>query len=229
MPAGHEWGNFAICSIRRGLRILNHMNEINPLLNDDVAAIERLLRNWGLWRDTCRWDRLRQTYAPYAQMKTTWFSGTAVDFIEASVRAATRPATVLHVMGPSTIEVCGERAIAETRVMLLLRDRLEGEEVDVTCYGRFVDRLTKQSARWLILSRAPIYEKDCLVPVRPGAALVIDEAVLADLPQGYRHLAYLQTLAGAQIQRDIPGHNSEEQQQMYADAQAWLSGEPNTR
>jgi hypothetical protein len=190
--------------------------------HDDILAIERLIRNWGLWRDTCRWDALRETYAPGAQMKTTWFSGPASDFVEASIRASAGPAMVLHAFGASTVELAGDRAAAETRVTLMLRDRLDGEEVDVTCHGRFLDRLVCSDGCWRILARAPIYEKDVLAPVRPGAPLSMDADVLASFPAGYRHLAYLQSRAGAQIQRDIPGHNSAAQRQMYADAQAWL-------
>lgn len=203
------------------------MNAVHTVLQDDVLAIERLLRDWGLWRDTCRWDELRAAYAPHAHMKTTWFSGLADDFIEASRAAASRPAIVLHAMGPSTIEVRGDRAVAETRVTLLVRDTLDGVEVDVTCYGRFVDCLVKLSDRWAILSRVPIYEKDCIAPVRPGAVLMIDEPALASLPSGYRHLAYLQSRGGARIQLDIPQHNSEEQRKTYAQAQSWLRGSPD--
>ena len=139
---------------------------------DDVTSIARLLGNWGLWRDTGRWDELRDAYAPQARMKTTWFSGLAVDFIEACMAAASKEAVVLHAMGPSTIEVCGDRAVAETRVTLLVCDTLEAEEVDVTCYARFVDHLIRRDNGWAILSRAPIYEKDCIAAVRPGSVLL---------------------------------------------------------
>ena len=189
---------------------------------DDELAIERLLRNWGLWRDTQRWDELRGAFAPNARITTTWFNGAAADFVEASMRSAAKPALVLHSMGPSTVTVRGHRAIAETRVALLLRDRLDGVEVDVTCHGRFVDRLVKQNDRWMILERLPIYEKDALVPTRPGAIVPLDEAALARFPAGYRHLAYLQSRAGATIVMDIPGHNSEAQREVVAAAQAWL-------
>lgn len=198
------------------------MNVNEPSTNDDEAAIARLLRDWGLWRDTARWEELRQSFAPNARMKTTWFDGTAEDFVDASMRASAKGAQVLHAMGPSTIGIRAERAIAETRVTLLLRDQLDGVEVDVTCYGRFVDRMIKQSGRWALLTRTPIYEKDCLVPSRPGRAPHLDESALANYPSGYRHLAYLQSRGGATVQMDIPAHNSDQQRQLYEAGRAWL-------
>jgi len=187
-------------------------------------SIERLLQDWGLWRDTGRWDRLRATYAPGATMKTTWFSGAAGEFVDASMRAAARPAVVLHVMGPSHVEIQRDRALAETRVTLLVRDLLDGTSVDVTCHGRFIDRLIKLGDRWAILSREPIYEKDFIMPTRAGTPIHFDEAVLQALPAGYRHLAYLQSRGGARIQLDIPAHNSPEQERLYQQGQAWLEG-----
>jgi hypothetical protein len=41
--------------------------------------------------------------------------------------------------------------------------------------------------------RQPIYEKDRLDPVDPAANLVLDQTLLARFPEGYRHLAYLQS------------------------------------
>ncbi len=193
-------------------------------MNEDELAIERLQRNWGLWRDTRRWEELRGTFAPNARIKTTWFDGAAADFVAASIRSAEKPVLVLHSIGASTVSIQGRRALAETRVTLLLRDRLEGAEVDVVCHGRFIDRLVKQDdERWAILERLPIYEKDSLTPTRPGTPLQLDEAALARFPVGYRHLAYLQSRAGATIVMDIPAHNSEEQRQLYAMAEAWLA------
>ena len=44
--------------------------------------------------------------------------------------------------------------------------------------------------------RQPIYEKDRMDPVRPGARVSLDAALLEAFPAGYRHLAYLQSQLG---------------------------------
>ena len=53
--------------------------------------------------------------------------------------------------------------------------------------------------------RQPIYEKDRMDPVDPAAQLTLDADVLVSFPEGYRHLAYLQSANGFLVKRDLPG------------------------
>ena len=53
--------------------------------------------------------------------------------------------------------------------------------------------------------RQPIYEKDRMDPVTPGAAPALDRALLESFPGGYRHLAYLQNRIGYVVKKDMPG------------------------
>lgn len=188
----------------------------------DEQAIKRLLDAWGLWRDTGRFDALRACYAPGATMVTTWFDGTASDFVDASIKSSASATLTQHFIGPSTIEVHEARAVAETRLILMGRTKLEDVDVDVTCYGRFFDRLVRTGDGWRILSRMPIYEKDTLAAVEPGLAVPLDAARLKTYPAAFRHLAYLQASSGATITPRIPPHNSPLQRALYAEAQAWL-------
>ena len=198
-----------------------------PQTLPDELVIARLEQAWGLFRDTARWNDLRALYAPGATMKTTWFEGPALEFVDASARLSAKTgAMALHSIGATTAWVNGMRAVAEVRVVLLIRQPLGGVEVDVTCHGRFVDRLVKVSNEWRLMHRDPIYEKDALVPARPAPIPELDHARLASFPAGYRHLAYMQSLGGASIVMDIVEHNSPAQVRLYADAMHWLdSGE----
>jgi hypothetical protein len=72
--------------------------------------------------------------------------------------------------------------------------------------------------------RRHTYEKDRLDPVAPGAAVTLDPALLAQFPEGYRHLAYLQTKAGYDVKRDLPGLDGDALDALDADAARWLSG-----
>lgn len=188
----------------------------------DEQAIKRLLDAWGLWRDTCRFDELRACYAPGATMVTTWFDGAASDFVDASIKSSAAPTLTQHFIGPSTIEVHEARAIAETRLILMGRTKLEDIDIDVTCYGRFFDRLVRTGDGWRILSRMPIYEKDTLTAVDPGLAVQLDVTRLKTYPAAFRHLAYVQASGGATITSRIPPHNSTAQRELYAEAQTWL-------
>jgi hypothetical protein len=104
------------------------------------------------------------------------------------------------------------------------RAAVEGVPCDVVCTGRFHDFLEKRGGRWGIVLRQPIYEKDRMDPVTPGAAPALDTTLLAQFPEGYRHLAYLQTRIGYTVKRDMPGLKGPEVEALYARGQAWLAG-----
>jgi hypothetical protein len=97
--------------------------------------------------------------------------------------------------------------------------------VDVVCTGRFYDFVEKRAGRWGIVLRQPIYEKDRMDPVTPGAAPALDHALLEQFPVGYRHLAYLQTRIGYTVKRDMPGLKGPEVEALYSRGAAWLKGE----
>lgn len=191
---------------------------------NDAFDIEQVIRNWALWRDTRQWELLRTCYLPGARLRTTWLEGTAEDFIEASIRAAANPSSAFsqHALGGTSVRLNGDRALAETRMTLLLRARLDGVDVDITAWGRFLDRFVRTGEGWKIAQRDPIHEKDRLDPVDPQASLKLDAARLSTLPQAYRHIAYVQSSGGARITPDLVQHNSDAQQALYDSASAWL-------
>jgi len=190
-------------------------------MKDDRAGIAQAVANWALWRDTGRWEKLRGLYTDDAIQHTTWFVGPAREFID---RIAARPlGGSQHFVGACAVELNGERAIAETRMILLLRAPLQGIEVDVTCYGRFYDFFLRLEKAWRIRKRVPIYEKSRLDPVDPSSTLKLDAAELARYPEGYRYVAYLQASAGTRITPDLPTPNSAALARLYEEGRAWLS------
>ena len=94
---------------------------------------------------------------------------------------------------------------------------------DVVCTGRFYDFFEKRG-RWGLVLRQPIYEKDRLDPLDPSAKLALDQDLLARFPEGYRHLAYLQTRIGYTVKRDMPGLDGPEVEALYARGERWLGG-----
>jgi hypothetical protein len=189
----------------------------------DRAAITRAVNDWGLFRDTGRWEALRTLFTPDATMHTTWFVGSADEFVERSIAAAARGAWAQHFIGAATIEIAGDRAIAETRMILMLRAKVADIPVDVTCYGRFHDRFVRIDGNWRIQERVPIYDKDRLEPLEPGRAVPMDPDVLAGFAEGFRHLAYVQSLGGATLSPGLPTRNSPEEARLLAAGTAWLA------
>ena len=104
------------------------------------------------------------------------------------------------------------------------RARVEDVLCDVVCTGRFYDFLEKRGGRWGLVLRQPIYEKDRLDPVDPAAKLALDPDLLARFPEGYRHLAYLQTRIGYKVKPDMPGLDGPEVAALYRRGERWLAG-----
>jgi hypothetical protein len=132
--------------------------------------------------------------------------------------------SIIHFLGGTTCEIVGTRAIAQTKMTINQRATVDGVIVDAVCTGRFYDFFDKRAGRWAIVRRQPIYDKDRLDPVEPGARLSLDATLLAKFPEGYRHLGYLQTKAGFDVRLGLPGLRGPEVAKLYAEGAEWLSG-----
>jgi hypothetical protein len=197
----------------------------------DTATSERLrirevVENWVVWRDAGDWERFRGVWHEDGRMMATWFQGPVQRFIEVSREGRDRGVNILHFLGGSSIDIAGGRAIAQTKMTISQRAAVDGIVCDVVCTGRFYDFFEKRNEVWAIVLRQPIYEKDRLDPVDPAATLKLDTALLAEFPEGYRHLAYLQTKIGYTVKRDMPTLKGPEVERLYARGAAWLSGKP---
>jgi hypothetical protein len=189
-------------------------------------AIREIIENWVVWRDAGDWERFRTVWHDDGRMMATWFQGTGDEFIRVSREGWERGVNILHTLGPSSIDVANNRAIAQTKMSILQRARVHDVLCDVTCIGRFYDFFEKRSGRWGLVLRQPIYEKDRLDPVEPAATLSLDRSILERFPEGYRHLAYLQTQIGYKVKPDMPGLKGPEVEALYARGKRWLSGGP---
>ena len=191
---------------------------------EDRLSIVGVVQDWAVWRDAGDWERFRTVWADDGWMSATWFQGPAEKFIEVSRAGFDRGVSILHFLGGSSVDVAGDRAIAQTKMTINQCAEVDGVAVDVVCTGRFYDFFARRAAGWKIVRRQPIYEKDRMDPVDPGAALSLDPHLLAQFPEGYRHLGYLQTRNGFTVKRDMPGLKGDEVQKLYALGRAWLAG-----
>ena len=213
----------------------------------DALEIRQLIDNWVLWRDAGFWDRFATVWHEDGWMTATWFQGPASRFIEVSRDGFERGVNILHSQGAHTSDIAGTRAIAQTKMEILQRAHVDNILVDVVVTGRFYDFLEKRpstalgtgpstalgtgpstalgtGARWGIVRRQPIYEKDRLDPIDPAATLMLDPQRLAQFPEGYRHLAYLQSKIGFDVKKNLPGLKGAAVEKLYAEGAAWLAG-----
>jgi hypothetical protein len=187
-------------------------------------TIREMVENWVLWRDARMWDKFRTVWHDDGRMMATWTQGTADEFIEMSKQGFAKGVRILHFLGGSTIEVRGHRAIAQTKMKIAQRALVHNIVCDVVCTGRFYDFFEKRGGRWGLVLRQPIYEEDRMDPIDPAAQLRLDPDLLAKFPEGYRHLAYLQTQIGYKVKVDMPGLTGPEVEALSARGAAWLAG-----
>ena len=205
---------------------ISHIGEAEDSMSasevEDRRVIRDLIENWAVWRDALMWDRFRTVWHDDGRMMATWFQGTADEFIKVSQEGYERGVRILHFLGGSSVDIAGARAIAQTKMTISQRASVDGVVCDVVCTGRFYDFLEKRNDRWGLVLRQPIYEKDRLDRIDPAAELELDRNLLAQFPEGYRHLAYLQTRIGYKVKTDMPGLDGPQVAALYRRGEDWL-------
>jgi hypothetical protein len=191
----------------------------------DRLAIREVVETWALARDCADWEAFRSCWHDDGYMMATWFQGPAREFIKASQEGWQRGVNILHFTGGFRVALAGDRAIAQTRMTIMQRAEVHGVLCDAACTGRFYDFFARRDGRWAIVLRQLIYEKDRLDPVDPAASLSLDVGILAQFPEGYRHLAYLQAQNGYPVKQDMPGLRGHDVERLYARGAGWLRGQ----
>jgi len=190
----------------------------------DRLTIKQLVDNWVVWRDAGHWDRFRTVWHDDGVMQATWTQGTADEFIAMSKEGWAKGVSILHFLGGNSIDLAGDRAISQTKMTISQRARVHDVLVDVVCTGRFYDFIERRNGKWGFLLRQPIYEKDRMDPVDPAGKVELDQTLLMSFPEGYRHLAYLQSQIGYKIKMDMPGLKGAAVEALYKRGADWLAG-----
>ncbi len=193
----------------------------------EKLAIRETVENWVVWRDAGDWERFKTVWHPEGWMNATWFQGPAERFIEVSREGFNKGVNILHFYGGFSCDISGDRAIAHTKMTINQRATVDGVLVDVMCTGRMFDFVQKYQGRWVIRRRQPIYEKDRMDPVDPSVTLKLDQRLLDSFPEGYRHLAYLQSKIGFPVRKGLPGLKGASVERVYAEGKSCLAGSEN--
>lgn len=195
-------------------------------ISNDVIEIKQLIENWAIWRDAGLWDKFATVWHDDGVMMATWFQGNYKEFIRVTQEGWEKGVSILHFLGGSTVEVNGSRAISQTKMTISQRGLVNGIACDVVCTGRFFDFFEKRNGQWGLILRQPIYEKDRVDPIDPQAQLIIDQEALKDFPNGYKHLAYIQTQIGYNVKMDMPELKGTAIEQLYIKGHQWLNAQP---
>lgn len=141
---------------------------------------------------------------------------------------ADRGDIAVHRLGPPTVHVAGDRALAELPLIIEWRIDVNGVEADLASSCRSQYRARREAdGVWRIVAITSIYEKDTLTPVLPGTTLHLDTAELAAYRPSYRFLSWFLNrqgypLTGDDLGDDQPGHVAEQYRREFA----WLHHTP---
>jgi hypothetical protein len=206
---------------------LSAMDELGKELADKMACAE-LIQAWGVYRDHGQWKELRGTFTPEGHISVSWFRGPIEQFVEHCKGSyAIRTNWSRHHLFPPTIKLNGDRAVAETSVIIRVRQPFNGIAVDLTSCSRFLDRMERHSSGWLIAERAAIYERDRLDPVEPSPAFddLFKTANTAQYPEQYRYMAFrLAHAPGRTLAPVIYRDREQETADLYTRFSDWLAG-----
>jgi SnoaL-like domain len=192
---------------------------------DDKLACAELIQAWGTFRDQARWAELRATFTPDGHIAVSWFSGPFTEFVELCRQSFEAGTTwSRHHLYPANVRINGDRAVAETSVVIRVRQPFNGVPVDLTSCSRFLDRLERHGTRWLIAERAAVYERDRLDPVEPSPTFdaLFKSGDAARYPEQYRYMAFRLAHAGRPLASVIYRDGGPETAELAARFDAWL-------
>jgi hypothetical protein len=191
----------------------------------DILIIRDLLERWVVYRDAYLWDRFRTIWHADGKMRATWVHGPYEEFIRMTEEGVKRGLNILHILGGTAIEINGKRATSMTKTIIAQRASVDGVLCDVSNYARHQDLWENREGRWGLVSRETICDKDRIDPVDSNQKIRLDENLLNQFPQEYRHLAYLQTKVGYTVDRDVPRlSGGPSLDAVYKRAEDWLIG-----
>jgi hypothetical protein len=193
----------------------------------DKFAIAELINAWGLYRDQGKWKELRSTFTPDGHISVSWFRGPFEEFIERcrAGHAAGHTWSRHHLSAP-VVKIEKHRAMAETSVVIRVRQKFSGVDVDLTSCSRFLDRVERHGSAWLIAERAAIYERDRLDPVEPSSEFdALFEEDTSHYPEQYRYMAFrIAHAEGRALAPVVYRDGGPETADLYARFSAWLAG-----
>jgi hypothetical protein len=188
---------------------------------EDKLACADVIVSWGLFRDQRRWPELLSTFHPDGEIAVSWFRGPYAEFVEHCKRGGPSK----HLIMAPLDSVNGDRATAETTIVILVRQTIDGLPVDMSSRARFLDRLERRNGAWKIRERAAVYEQDRLDPVVPseGFDRMMRATDAAKYPEPYRYMAVRLASAGRPLAEPVHYDGAPHTQALVERYAAWLA------
>jgi hypothetical protein len=175
-----------------------------------ISAITQLVLAERECRDMARWDRMKACYHADAFVRISWFQGNAHDFVDASRDMARRGVPAKHRLGPVSVRIAGNRAVATMAITIDIPAVLRGVEVMLSSHARVFYRAEQRDGAWKLLSFEVFYMRDELVAQIPGQVIPVSAEDLAPYRRSYRNLAHVLAAGGFPVRDDLAGEDRPE-------------------
>jgi hypothetical protein len=195
----------------------------NILDSADISAVTQLILRERESRDLGDWDAMRDCFHPDSRVRISWFNGSGAEFVDGSIDMARRGMLAKHRLAPIRVRLAGDRALASLSAIIDVPRVIDGVELMLSAYGRFIYRAERRDSVWRLLSFDCIYMRDELTAAIPGQIIHIDPAEVEGLRPSYRNLAWCLIKTGYEVDPHLPGEDRPETVQKIMDeVYAWL-------
>ncbi len=189
----------------------------------DQATIAALIQRERAARDAADWEQMATLYHPQSSIDVAWFQGSGQEFVQATKKNWRTDAINFHELGVAVVDICADRAIAETACTLHGFFSLHGVAVTLTGYVRLLWRAQRFEGTWLIAGLRSLYIRDLLKPCNGSDRLDLDEEELCRYRPSYRYLTHTLKVLGRNPRHDLPGMDLSETVAAVREAeQVWL-------
>ena len=189
----------------------------------DITAISQLVLRERESRDMARWEVMRDCFHHDSIVKISWFDGSGPEFVEGSIDMARRGMYAKHRLGPVLVTLAGDRAMASLTGIIDIPRNIDGIDLVLTAYGRFIYRAEKREGIWRIYSFECIYMRDELTPSILGQTVAINPVEVEGFRPSYRNLAWCLMKTGYEVDQNLPGEDKPETvEQMMLKIENWL-------
>lgn len=223
--AGDPPGGKKYATLESGDGISHDSGEhvMNENIANDVVAITQLVARERQSRVRYLGKELSDCFFPDATVTTSWTSGEAKKYLARTETGKPDPAQpILNRLGTPVVRQKGYRAVVELPSITTRWTSINGVEVVLASFMRLIYRVEKRNDIWKIVDLTTINEGDTIEPAIPGTNLGIEARDVEGFRLSYRYLAYMHSLSGSPLSRELFGiDRPEEVDKLYAEAFAW--------
>jgi hypothetical protein len=177
-------------------------------------------------RDMADWETMRACFHEDSIVDISWTRSSGPDFVELSRRALDAGIRSVHLLGPVSARVLGDRAIAEVGAQIAVQGDNAGALCAITALVRLVERIERRAGQWRIVELSAVYQLDTLAPAIPGEVIAVERERILGYRPSYRMLSWwvAQTQGEDAVRDELPGTDRPELvAALYERCERWLA------